>query len=76
MYILNAALLFAITAIVLTGIMISEVLFAFGSYGSPEFLYTCTGCHKHCPLSNPQCGKAASQIQTAKINYQQLYGDN
>lgn len=36
----------------------------------------CTGCHNHCPLSNPKCGRAASQIEEATAEYQQLYGSS
>ncbi len=39
MYILNAALLVSVAAITLTGIMISEVIFGFGSSGRQELLY-------------------------------------
>ncbi len=36
----------------------------------------CTGCHNHCPLSNPKCGRAASQIEEATAEYQHLYGNS
>lgn len=34
----------------------------------------CTGCSKHCPLLNPQCKTGQSQLQSAKIQYEKLYG--
>lgn len=34
----------------------------------------CTGCDKHCPLSNPQCKTGQAQLQDAKIQYEKLYG--
>lgn len=33
----------------------------------------CTACGRHCPLSNPRCGKSASQIQSATADYNALY---
>lgn len=33
----------------------------------------CTGCNKHCPLSNPQCKTGRSQKQAARIQYEELY---
>lgn len=35
---------------------------------------TCTACHRNCPLSAPQCGRASEQIQSAEEEYNQLYG--
>lgn len=35
----------------------------------------CTGCSKHCPLLSPRCEIGNSQLQTAKIQYQELYGE-
>ena len=36
-----------------------------------EYLSTlfCTGCSRHCPLSNPQCGRSAQQIAEATADY-------
>ena len=36
-----------------------------------EYLSTlfCTGCGRHCPLSNPQCGRSAQQIAEATADY-------
>lgn len=31
---------------------------------------TCDGCGKRCPLSSPQCGIGASQLEKAKIEYE------
>lgn len=41
-----------------------------------EFLssLTCTACHRNCPLTAPQCGRADPQIQSAEEEYNQLYG--
>lgn len=41
-----------------------------------EFLsgLICTACHRNCPLTAPQCGRADSQIQSAEEEYTQLYG--
>lgn len=36
----------------------------------------CTGCSKHCCLLNPQCNRGAQQAQEAKIEYQQVYGQD
>jgi hypothetical protein len=36
---------------------------------------TCTACHRNCPLSAPQCGRASEQVQSAEQEYDQLYGD-
>ncbi len=33
----------------------------------------CTGCNKHCPLSNPQCKTGQAQTQAARIQYEELY---
>lgn len=33
----------------------------------------CTGCHNHCPLSNPQCGRSYQQIREATQEYSDLY---
>jgi len=35
----------------------------------------CTTCHRNCSLLTPQCGKADRQIKSAKITYQEQYGD-
>lgn len=45
--------------------------------GLTEFLSKmfCTICPKHCPLSNPQCGKSRSLIEEAKTEYRTLYGE-
>ena len=42
-----------------------------------EFLNSmyCTGCSKHCSLLYPQCSKALPQIEAAKIQYENLYGE-
>ncbi|EGW41517.1 DUF4405 domain-containing protein [Desulfosporosinus sp. OT] len=34
----------------------------------------CTGCSKHCSLLNPRCAKSEAQLQVAKTEYQNLYG--
>ncbi|WP_088187303.1 DUF4405 domain-containing protein [Desulfosporosinus sp. FKA] len=34
----------------------------------------CTGCNKHCPLISPGCNKGEAQMQAAKTEYQNLYG--
>jgi len=34
----------------------------------------CTGCSKHCSLLNPRCDKSDAQLQVAKTEYQNLYG--
>jgi len=41
-----------------------------------EFLngLICTACHRNCPLSAPQCGRADPEIQSAEQEYTQLYG--
>jgi cytochrome c5 len=41
-----------------------------------EFLsgLICTACHRNCPLTAPQCGRGADQVQSAKEEYTQLYG--
>lgn len=36
---------------------------------------TCTGCGKHCLLSNPRCGKGIVQQEQATQQYQATYGD-
>jgi len=36
----------------------------------------CTGCHNHCPLSNPQCGKSSAQIEEATNQYYEIYTVN
>lgn len=33
----------------------------------------CTGCHNHCPLSSPRCGRSYQQIQEATQEYKELY---
>lgn len=33
----------------------------------------CTGCHKHCPLSNPQCRRSAQQIEEQTAIYNETY---
>lgn len=38
--------------------------------------FFCTGCHNHCPLSNPRCGRAKSQIEEYTQKYQELYGSS
>jgi uncharacterized membrane protein YgcG len=40
-----------------------------------EYLGTlfCTGCGRHCPLSNPQCGRSAQQIAQATADYNAKY---
>lgn len=35
----------------------------------------CTICPRHCPLSNPQCGKSRNLIIEAEEEYQSLYGN-
>jgi len=42
-----------------------------------EFLsgLCCTACHRNCPLTAPQCGRANEQINSAEEEYQQLYGN-
>lgn len=41
-----------------------------------EFLsgLCCTACHRNCPLTAPQCGRADEQINSAEDEYMQLYG--
>ena len=41
-----------------------------------EFLsgLCCTACHRNCPLTAPQCGRANEQIDSAQEEYLQLYG--
>jgi hypothetical protein len=34
----------------------------------------CTGCGKHCPLSNPRCGVGEQQAQEATVSYNDTYG--
>lgn len=34
----------------------------------------CTGCHKRCPLSSPQCSKGTAQAAKATTTYNQQYG--
>ncbi|WP_242832536.1 DUF4405 domain-containing protein [Desulfosporosinus orientis] len=34
----------------------------------------CTGCSKHCSLLNLRCDRGNAQLQAAKIEYQNLYG--
>lgn len=34
----------------------------------------CTGCGKHCSLLSLRCGKGNSQLESAKIKYQSLFG--
>lgn len=36
----------------------------------------CTGCSKHCSLLSPQCNKGYQQVEAAKTQYQQIYGQN
>jgi cytochrome c5 len=38
--------------------------------------FFCTGCHNHCPLSNPRCGRADAQIEEYTQKYQALYGSS
>lgn len=40
-----------------------------------EYLSTlfCTGCSRHCPLSNPQCGRSAQQIAEATADYNEKF---
>lgn len=38
--------------------------------------FFCTGCHNHCPLSNPRCGRANAQIEEYTEKYQALYGSS
>lgn len=33
------------------------------------------GCHRHCPLISPRCGKGAEQAELAKEEYVQMYGE-
>lgn len=51
---------------------------AVATMSSTEYLSKifCTACPKHCPLSNPQCGKSRGQIAAAMTEYQKLYGSN
>lgn len=35
----------------------------------------CTGCSKHCCLLSPQCAKGFQQVEAAKIQYEQKYGE-
>ena len=37
---------------------------------------TCTGCGKHCPLTNPRCGKGEVQASQAADEYAALYGQS
>lgn len=41
-----------------------------------EYLQTlnCNGCGRHCCLLTPQCGKGVRQAETAKQEYNRLYG--
>ena len=34
----------------------------------------CTGCSKHCPLTNPQCSRGDIQVKQATQEYQSIYG--
>lgn len=36
--------------------------------------FTCTACHRHCPLSSPRCGRAQPQIQEQTQVYNETYG--
>ena len=36
----------------------------------------CTGCHNHCPLSNPRCGRSAAYIQQATEEYNDTYSSS
>ena len=36
----------------------------------------CTGCHRHCPLSNPQCSKGVRQAASAEEEYNAQYAEN
>ncbi|MEN6350873.1 MAG: DUF4405 domain-containing protein [Syntrophomonas sp.] len=35
----------------------------------------CSGCSKHCCLLSPQCAKGVQQVESAKIQYEQKYGE-
>lgn len=35
----------------------------------------CTGCARHCPLSNPQCGTGVKQAEDAVDTYYELYSE-
>lgn len=35
----------------------------------------CSGCHRHCPLISPRCGKGEEQSELAKEEFVQLYGE-
>lgn len=35
----------------------------------------CTGCHKHCSLLSPQCGKGERQAEAATAEYQEQYAN-
>ena len=41
-----------------------------------QFLGTmiCTGCHKRCLLTSPQCSIGRTQAEKAKVSYEQQYG--
>lgn len=34
----------------------------------------CTACPKHCPLSNPRCGRGEAQAEKATAEYSSIYG--
>jgi len=34
----------------------------------------CTACPKHCPLSNPRCGRGEAQAEQATAEYSSIYG--
>ncbi|MFZ5974008.1 MAG: cytochrome b/b6 domain-containing protein [Bacillota bacterium] len=36
----------------------------------------CTACHRHCPLTNPQCSKGARQAEEQTAVYYAQYGQN
>lgn len=33
----------------------------------------CNGCHRHCPLISPSCGKGEAYLEQAKASYQEQY---
>lgn len=35
----------------------------------------CSGCHRHCSLISPRCGKGVEQAEQAKEEYVQMYGE-
>ncbi|MGN0115762.1 MAG: cytochrome b/b6 domain-containing protein [Acutalibacteraceae bacterium] len=35
----------------------------------------CSGCHRHCSLISPRCGKGEQQAEQAKEEYVQMYGE-